>query len=33
VVFTRILFDLGIYVALMLFGAGVRHLVRQARGL
>jgi hypothetical protein len=31
VVFTRILFDLGIYVALMLFGAGFRHLVRAAR--
>lgn len=29
--FTRILFDLGIYVALMLFGAGFRHLIRQAR--
>jgi len=31
VVFTRILFDLGIYVSLMVFGAGFRHLVRQAR--
>jgi hypothetical protein len=31
IVFTRILFDLGIYVAFMLFGAGFRHLVREAR--
>jgi hypothetical protein len=30
IVFTRILFDLCIYVALMLFGAGFRHLIRQA---
>lgn len=30
VVFTRILLDLGIYVALMLFGAGFRHLIREA---
>jgi hypothetical protein len=31
IVFTRILFDLGIYVALMLFGAGFRELIREAR--
>jgi hypothetical protein len=31
VVFTRILLDIGIYVALMIFGAGFRHLVREAR--
>jgi hypothetical protein len=29
-VFTRILCDLGIYVALMLFGAGFRQLIREA---
>lgn len=31
VVFTRILFDLVIYVAIMLFGAGFRQLIREAR--
>lgn len=31
VVFTRILFDLGIYVSLMVFSAGFRHLIREAR--
>lgn len=31
VVFTRILLDLGIYVSLMVFSAGFRHLIREAR--
>lgn len=29
--FTRILFDQGIYISMMIFAAGFRHLVRKAR--
>ncbi len=31
VVFTRILLDMGLYVAFMVFGAGFSHLIRRAR--
>lgn len=31
IAFTRILFDQGVYVCMMVFTAGLRHLIRQAR--
>jgi hypothetical protein len=31
IAFTRILMDQGIYVSMLVFAAGLRHLVRQAR--
>jgi hypothetical protein len=31
IAFTRILMDLGIYVSMLVFAAGLRHLIRQAR--